>query len=74
MSLKPVSVRSLTSLDAGPWSRLRQALWPDQPADAHLVEIEEMLGQQGGVGYGAFSPDGALVAFAEVSIRAYANG
>ena len=33
-----------------------------------------MLGQQGGVGYGAFSPDGALVAFAEVSIRAYANG
>ncbi|WP_077549481.1 GNAT family N-acetyltransferase [Pseudorhizobium flavum] len=74
MTLKPVSVRALTSLDGEPWSKLRQALWPDQPADAHLVEIEEMLGGQVGAGYGAFSPDGALVAFAEVSIRAYANG
>ncbi|WP_162197789.1 GNAT family N-acetyltransferase [Pseudorhizobium banfieldiae] len=74
--MKPVSVRPLTSLDGEPWSRLRQALWPDQPADAHLVEIEEMLGGQGavGYGYGAFDPEGELVAFAEVSIRAYANG
>ena len=33
-----------------------------------------MLDQQGGVGYGAFDPEGELVGFAEVSIRAYANG
>ncbi|CAD7050574.1 GNAT family N-acetyltransferase [Pseudorhizobium endolithicum] len=67
-------MRLLTAQDGHPWSELRHALWPDQSADAHLAEILEMLSGQSGVGYGAFGPDGALVAFAEVSIRSYANG
>jgi aminoglycoside 6'-N-acetyltransferase I len=74
MARQSDSVRLLTSQDRQSWSKLRHALWPDLSADAHLVEIEAMLSEQSGAGYGAFAPDGLLVAFAEVSIRAYANG
>ncbi len=69
-----ISVRLLTLEDGLSWSALRHLLWPDQSAEAHFAEIKEMLSEQGAVGYGGFASDGALIAFAEVSIRAYANG
>ncbi|MCJ8519692.1 aminoglycoside 6'-N-acetyltransferase I [Pseudorhizobium tarimense] len=68
-----VSVRLLTPPDFEPWSALRHSLWSDQSAEAHLAEIEDLQRRQAGTCYGAFRAE-VLIAFAEISIRPYANG
>lgn len=70
-------VRPVGPADREAWAAMRHALWPDTAAGEHAAEIDTMLAGT------AASPLAALVAedraagllgFAEVSIRAYAEG
>jgi aminoglycoside 6'-N-acetyltransferase I len=70
-----VEVRHAAPADAGSLARLRHALWPDGSEAEHRQEVERFLADP--------CPKGAilvaagktgLVGFAEVSIRAYAEG
>jgi aminoglycoside 6'-N-acetyltransferase I len=71
---KPVSVRRLFTSDWESWAQLRHRLWPTQTVAAHAVQIATLVQNNGTEGYGGFDPTGRLVAFAEISIRPYANG
>lgn len=70
-----VQIRHVTSADDEEWLRMRCALWPDNAND-HRAEIAEFLRGE------ASEPLAALLAtrgtravgFAELSIRAYAEG
>jgi hypothetical protein len=53
---------------------MRAALWPEDSADAHAAEIDVVLGQDHVWGFVAEADGGAPLGFAEVAIRAYANG
>lgn len=72
-----VTVRAVTPEDADAWLRMRVALWPHGSADEHRREIARFLAGQ------APEPEAVLIAhdgpgqavgFAELSIRAYAEG
>jgi aminoglycoside 6'-N-acetyltransferase I len=72
-----VRVRPATAADRDEWARMRAALWPDDTAAAHAAEIDRFLdgtGREPGAVLVAHDPAGRLVGFAEVSIRAYAEG
>jgi aminoglycoside 6'-N-acetyltransferase I len=69
-------IRSVQENDSQDWERMRQALWPSDPGE-HAAEIElyfkgsrknpaEVLM--------AFEDTGRAIAFAEISIRSYAEG
>jgi aminoglycoside 6'-N-acetyltransferase I len=76
LSARPPSrVRHAALGDEGPLARLRHALWPDGSEAEHRQELEQLMsdrGRQGAV-LVAEGPSG-LLGFAEVSIRAYAEG
>jgi aminoglycoside 6'-N-acetyltransferase I len=52
---------------------MRAALWPGEAGEAHLEDIENVLGSTSSWGFIVESEDGAA-GFAEVSIRPFANG
>ena len=54
------------------WIALRDRLWPEYAAD-HAGDVDEMLTKGTTWGFIAEDPAGIL-GFAEVSVRAYANG
>ena len=60
--------------DRAVWTAMRCALWPDDTQEAHAEGIDELLGTGGNWGLAAEAPDGEVVGFAEIAIRAYANG
>jgi aminoglycoside 6'-N-acetyltransferase I len=71
-----VRVRPARASDAHAWADLRHALWPDQPRDELAAEAEAFL--RGGeprlhAVLLAEEPGGALVGFAELSLRPYAE-
>jgi aminoglycoside 6'-N-acetyltransferase I len=53
--------------DSPDWVRLRNALWPDCPAERHALEIEQLLASDGVVPLARVGNE--LAGFAEVSIR-----
>lgn len=53
---------------------MRSALWPAETRQAHARAIESLLANGNAWGFVAETRDGAAVGFAEVAIRAYANG
>lgn len=55
------------------WLKMRKHLWPSSSQDAHLEEIEEILHLENSLAWIVFK-DGEAVAFAEASIRPFANG
>ena len=68
-----VVVRPVEFADAAAWRRMRLALWPDSaPSDVHryfsgaAAEPQEVLVAE--------LPSGELAGFAELSLRAYAEG
>lgn len=69
-------VRAATAADAGAWSRLRQALWPDADPAQHAGDIEQMLARPGAaVAFLIVDADGHARGFAEASLRSdYVNG
>jgi aminoglycoside 6'-N-acetyltransferase I len=70
-----VEVRHATPADAASLTRLRHALWPDGSEEEHRQEIDRFFAdpRPPGAVLVAAGKSG-LVAFAEVSIRAYAEG
>jgi aminoglycoside 6'-N-acetyltransferase I len=70
-------VRDVRARDAPAWLRLRHALWPDQVESEHAAEITEFLEGRSGESLAVLvAANGAdqLMGFAELSIRAYAEG
>lgn len=53
---------------------MRNALWPAEMRQAHARAIRSLLANGNAWGFVAETRDGAAVGFAEVAIRAYANG
>ena len=77
MQAGEVGVRLLRPEDKDAWVRLRTALWPDVSAAEHDVEAERFLSgaaREPQAVLVAESPGHGLVGFAEISIRAYAEG
>ena len=70
-------VRGVTPSDAPVWLRLRRTLWPDQAESEHAAEITAFLeGRAREPLVILIAADGAneRLGFAELSIRAYAEG
>ena len=75
-------IRPVQSGDRTEWTSLRLALWPDEDETAHRAAVERffaqprMLGSMPEAALVAAAPDAdhALVGFAEVSRRPYAEG
>src|SRR5439155_683896 len=70
-------VRDVTPRDAPAWLRLRRALWPHHAEADHAAEIREFLEGCAPEPIAVLVvADGAgqLIGFAELSIRAYAEG
>lgn len=71
-------VRPAREADLEAWLALRRTLWPDCPAANHRVEIEQHLAGRlphgEAAAFVAVAGSEKVVAFAEVSLRAYAEG
>jgi aminoglycoside 6'-N-acetyltransferase I len=68
------TVREMAAADRTAWAEMRNALWPEEPPQAHAEWIDEILGSEDAWGFIAETLDGAPAGFAEVAIRKYANG
>jgi aminoglycoside 6'-N-acetyltransferase I len=70
-----LAIRELGPADLDLWARLAAALWPEDSAETHRVEIAELAGPGVG-GLRAFAAeDGVRVlGFAQLGLRPYANG
>jgi aminoglycoside 6'-N-acetyltransferase I len=69
-------IRSIRPNDSQDWERMRQALWPSAPGE-HAAEIERYFNgnrKDPAEVLMAFDDAGRAVAFAELSIRPYAEG
>jgi len=71
-----VSVRPMSARDRAAWAELRAALWPEESAEAHAKQIDDMLRPDDGNAWGFIAElsDGTAAGFAEIAIRSYANG
>jgi aminoglycoside 6'-N-acetyltransferase I len=67
-------VRKMDATDRAVWMEMRCDLWPGDPPSAHLRSIEAVLSGDDVWGFLAESTERTPAAFAEVSIRKYANG
>ena len=73
MSLR---IRTVQPGDAQDWERMREALWPSEPG-GHAEEIASFFGgdrRDPAEVLLAIDDSGAVIGFAEVSIRQYAEG
>jgi aminoglycoside 6'-N-acetyltransferase I len=68
------TIREMDASDRAAWMDMRVGLWPDDAPSALLRSIEAILSGDDAWGFLAESTEGAPAAFAEVSIRKYANG
>ena len=79
-----IRVRAATRADAADWLRMRNALWPDEGGKYHTREIEQFFAGQLRMPLEvllaveeeaeAEEDEGAVVGFAELSVRPYAEG
>lgn len=70
-------MRPATAADRGAWLRMRCALWPDGAEPDHRAEIDRFFAGPLADPLAvliATDPAGAVLGFAELSIRAYAEG
>ncbi len=70
-----IHIRPVTPSDTSAWLRMREALWPDE-SGSHAVEIEQYFAGALHMPLEvllALDDTGAVVGFAELSIRAYAE-
>jgi aminoglycoside 6'-N-acetyltransferase I len=80
--IRLVQVRHVEPGDRSDWTALRLALWPDEDEGTHRSEVERFFGVLRTLGtmpeavLVAVAPDfhPAVIGFAEVSRRAYAEG
>ncbi len=71
-----ITVRPVTPSDAAAWLQLRHALWPDHPEAEHRADIDRFFAGRAHEPLAVLlAHEGAVpVGFAELSIRAYAEG
>jgi aminoglycoside 6'-N-acetyltransferase I len=69
-----ISVREMQASDRAVWAEMRAGLWPEETSQAHAKEIDDVLGSERVWGFIAETPDRVAAGFAEIAIRAYANG
>jgi aminoglycoside 6'-N-acetyltransferase I len=72
-----ITIRHVTPDDAASWLSLRHALWSDASESEHRAAIEQFLAglaREPQAVLVAIERTGRLVGFAELSIRAYAEG
>ena len=67
-------IRVLHLADLEVWSEQRITLWPHLDIAEAKAEATAMLQDPDQQAYGAFTQDGAMIGFVEVSLRAYAEG
>jgi len=60
--------------DRAAWTAMRCSLWPDDTKQTHADAIDELLRTDGNWGLVAETFAGEAVGFAEIALRAYANG
>jgi aminoglycoside 6'-N-acetyltransferase I len=68
------NIRKMDTADRAVWMDMRVGLWPDDAPSSLLRSIETILSSDDAWGFLAESTEGTPAAFAEVSIRKYANG
>ena len=72
-----IAVRSAKPVDAAAWLQLRHALWPGHSAAEHRAEIDRFFAGDAREPLAVLLAEdgtGCPVGFAELSIRAYAEG
>jgi aminoglycoside 6'-N-acetyltransferase I len=69
-----IIVRQMQPSDRTAWAEMRAALWPEETTTAHAKAIDNILRAADVWGFIAQTRAGAPVGFAELAIRAYANG
>ena len=67
-------IREMVAADHRIWVKMRSALWPAETRQAHARAIDALLASGNAWGFVAETRDGVAAGFAEVAIRAYANG
>jgi aminoglycoside 6'-N-acetyltransferase I len=67
-------IRRATSEDKSDWLRMRQALWPEAPAEYLSYDMDAKLANSNYVIFLASEADGRPVAFIEAGLRDYAEG
>jgi len=70
-------IRPATKEDAAVWVRMREALWPEHASAWHATEVDKYLAGLLSMPLEvliAADDDGRTIGFAELSIRAYAEG
>lgn len=70
---QPLTIREITRADRAVWAGFRAALWPEESAANHLVEVDRVFAA-GDLWVFFAEVEGRAVGFAEVSVRRYANG
>jgi aminoglycoside 6'-N-acetyltransferase I len=67
-------IRQMQAADRSAWIAMRLALWPPHSREEHAEWIEEILRSATAWGFMAESATGVPAGFAEIAVRAYANG
>jgi aminoglycoside 6'-N-acetyltransferase I len=68
------NIRQMAASDVAAWIDMRASLWPGAPPSDHAQGIKAILADDEAWGFIAETVEGTPAAFAEVSIRKYANG
>ena len=69
-----LTVRKMDAADRQRWVEMRAALWPEDAPEVHAKTVDELLQSREYWGLIAETADGESAGFAEVAVRAYANG
>jgi aminoglycoside 6'-N-acetyltransferase I len=69
-----VFIRQMGAADRTVWASMRASLWPEETPQQHFEGIDQLLADGEAWGFIAETSDGTAVGFAEIAIRAYANG
>ena len=72
--MKDSTVRKLTDNHTLTWGKMRHALWDQLSIDQHLLDIKRALNGRKRIAWIALLSNQSPAGFAEISMRAYANG
>jgi aminoglycoside 6'-N-acetyltransferase I len=69
-----LAIRRATHGDKAGWLQLRQALWPEAPAEYLAFDLDDRLADPDYAIFVMSNESGELVAFIEAGLRAYGEG
>jgi aminoglycoside 6'-N-acetyltransferase I len=67
-------IKQMEARDGAAWAKMRTALWPEESVQTHAAEIATLLVNAEAWSFLAETAEGEPAGFAEVRLRAYANG